>query len=143
MSDLSPGDVALLEAQLPVGILMPDDQTMRLVHVKPGVIEAHVGPAAESVTTTDGLVFWFSEAATTDLKVNRVATLNLLAVSDFSPRMVPLLRGPVLATSQLAGHPDGLTLAQMKALHRESGPPVWWVNWVLHVRVERDRQHRT
>lgn len=120
MSDLSPEDIALLEAQLPVGILMPDDDTMRLVHVKPGVVEAHVGPAAEAVTTTGGLVFWFSAAAATGVKVNRVASLNLLAVSDFSPRTVPLLRGPVLAASQHAGHPDGLTLEQMTAL--QGGP---------------------
>jgi len=73
--------------------------------------------------------------------VNRMATLNLLAVSEFSPRTVPLLRGQVLITGQVAGQPDGLTHQQMKALRREPGP-VWWLNWVMHMRVERDEQRR-
>jgi hypothetical protein len=140
VSDLSPEDIALLEAQVPVGLLMSADETMRLVRVTRGVVEAHVGRAAESVTTADGLVFWFDTAADC-LAVNRMATLNLLAVSEFSPRTVPLLRGQVLITGQLGGQPDGLTHPQMKALRREPGP-VWWVNWVMHVRVERDEQRR-
>jgi len=140
VSDLSPEDVALLEAQAPVGLLMPVDETMHLVHVTHGVVEAHVGSSAESVTTTDGLVFWFDTSAA-ERGVNRMATLNLLAVSNFSARTVPLLRGPALVTGQHAGHPAGLTRHQMKVLRREPGP-VWWVGWMLHMRVERDRQHR-
>lgn len=92
MSDLSPDDIALLEAHVPVGLLMPTDETMRLVHITRDVVEAHVGAAAESVTTTDGLVFWF-DVGSGNLAVNRMATLNLLAVSSFSARTVPLLRG--------------------------------------------------
>jgi len=140
MSDLSPEDVALLEAQVPVGLLMPADETLRLVHITHGVVEAHVGASAESVTTTDGLVFWF-DAAAGNVAVNRMATLNLLAVSDFSARTVPLLRGTALVTGQHAGHPAGLTLHQMELLRREPGP-AWWVGWILHMRLERDRQHR-
>ena len=140
MSDLSPEDIALLEAQVPVGLLIPADETMRLVHITHGVVEANVGLSAESVTTADGLVFWF-DAGTDCLAVNRMATLNLLAVSEFSPRTVPLLRGQVLITGQVAGQPDGLTHQQMKALRREPGP-VWWLNWVMHMRVERDEQRR-
>lgn len=122
MSDLSPEDVALLEAQVPVGLLMPVDETMRLVHVTRGVVEEHVGASAESVTTTDGLVFWF-DAGAGNRAVNRMATLNLLAASDFSARTVPLLRGPALVTGQEAGHPAGLTHHQMKVLRvdRHSG----------------------
>ena len=97
MSDLSPEDVALLEAQVPVGLLMPVDETMRLVHVTHGVVEEHIGVSAESVTTTDGLVFWF-DAGAGNRAVNRMATLNLLAASDFSARTVPLLRGAALVT---------------------------------------------
>jgi hypothetical protein len=140
VSNLGPEDVALLEAQVPVALLMPADETMRLVPVAPGVVEAHVGLSAESLTTADGLVVWFDVSAD-DLPVNRMATLNLLAVSDFSPRTVPLLRGQVLITGQVAGLVAGLTHHQMKVLRRESGP-VWWVNWVLHMRVERDEQRR-
>lgn len=140
MSDLSPEDIALLEAQVPVGLLIPADETMRLVRISRGVVEAHVGRSAESVTTADGLVFWFDTAADC-LAVNRMATLNLLAVSEFSPRTVPLLRGQVLITGQLGGQPDGLTHPQTKVLRRDPGP-VWWVNWVMHMRLERDTQRR-
>ncbi|MGJ6127487.1 hypothetical protein QN239_33440 [Mycolicibacterium sp. Y3] len=140
MSDLSPEDVELLEAQVPVGLLMPADETMRLVHITRDVVEVHVGAAAESVTTADGLVFWFG-AGSGNLAVNRMATLNLLAVSGFSARTVPLLRGIALVTGQNAGRPAGLTDDQMEALSRESGP-VWWVNSILRMRVGRDRQHR-
>lgn len=140
MSDLSPEDVALLEAQVSVGLLMPADETMRLVHLTHGVVEEHVGASAESVTSTDGLVFWF-DAGAGIRAVNRMATLNLLTASDFSARTVPLLRGPALVTGEHAGHPAGLTHHQMNVLRREPGP-AWWVGWVLHARVERDRQHR-
>lgn len=140
MSDLSPEDIALLVAQAPIGILMPDDATIRLVALTPGVVEAHVGLAAEPVTTLDGIVFWF-DASGSNLPVNRMAILNLLAVSNFSARTVPLLRGCVLATGQRAGRPEGLTVEQMKALQRES-EPAWWVHWVMHMRVEGDRQRR-
>jgi hypothetical protein len=140
VSGLSPEDIALLEAQAPVGVLVPADETMRLVHVTRGVVEAHVGRSAESVTTADGVVFWFDTAAEC-LAVNRMATLNLLGASEFSPRTVPLLRGQVLVTGRRGGEPDGLTHPQMKALGRECGP-VWWVNWVMHMRVERDEQRR-
>lgn len=140
MSDLSPEDIALLEAQVPVGLLMPADETMRLVHITGDVVEVHVGTAAESVTTADGLVFWF-DAGSGNLAVNRMATLNLLAVSRFSARTVPLLRGAALVTGQHAGHPAGLTDDQIEALGREPGP-VWWVNSILRMRVGRDRQHR-
>ncbi|MEU0498075.1 hypothetical protein [Mycobacterium sp. NPDC006124] len=132
MSDLSPEDVALLEAQVPVGLLMPADETMRLVHVTRGVVETHVGASAESVTTADGLVFWF-DAGAGNLPVNRMATLNLLAVSEFSARTVPLLRGPALVTGRRGDHPDGLTQRQMQVLRREPGP-AWLVGWILHMR---------
>lgn len=139
MNRLSPEDNALLAAQVPIGILMPDDETTRLVRVTPGVVEAYVGPSAESVTTSEGIVFWF-DATQHMLAVNRMATLNLLAVSDFSPRTVPLLRGTTLVTGALVtGRPAGLTREQTKAFCRESGP-MWWLNWVMHWRVERDRR---
>ena len=140
MSDLSPEDIALLVAQVPIGILMPDDATIRLVALTPGVVEAHVGPVAEPVTTHDGIVFWF-DASRSNVSINRMAMLNLLAVSDFSARTVPLLRGCVLATGQRGGCLEGLTVEQMKAFQRES-EPAWWVHWVLHIRVEGDRQRR-
>ena len=137
---MSPEDIALLESQVPVGLLVAADDTMRLVPVTRGVVEANVGRSAESLTTADGLVVWFDVGADF-LPVNRMATLNLLAVSDFSPRTVPLLRGQVLITGQVAGQPDGLTHRQLKVLRREPGP-AWWVNWILHMRVERDDQRR-
>lgn len=140
MSDLSPDDIALLEAQVPVGLLMPTDETMRLVHITRDVVEAHVGAAAESVTTTDGLVFWF-DVGSGNLAVNRMATLNLLAVSSFSARTVPLLRGTALVTGQRAGNPAGLSDEQIEVLGRDPGP-VWWVTSILRMRVGRDRQHR-
>lgn len=140
MNDLSSEDVALLRAGVPIGILVPTDQTMRLVPIARGVVETYIGSSAESVTTPDGLVFWFDASADV-VAVNDMATLNLLAVSDFSPRTVPLLRGTVLITGQSAGNPDGLTHAQTKALRRESGPR-WWIGWMLHMRVEGDAQRR-
>ncbi|WP_131722468.1 hypothetical protein [Mycolicibacterium conceptionense] len=136
---MSPEDIALLKAGQPIGILLPTDDTMRLVPVTRGVVEVYVGTSAESVTTTDGPVFWFH--GSTDVPINVLATLNLLAVSDFSPRTVPLLRGAVLITGQFAGQPDGLTHPQTKALLQESGPR-WWKNWMLHMRVEGDAQRR-
>lgn len=139
MSDLSPEDIALLEAQAPVGLLIPADETMRLVHITHDVVEANVGAAAESVTTTDGLVFWF-DAGSGNLAVNRMVTLNLLAVSSFSARTVPLLRGTALVTGQRAGHPAGLSDDQVELLGRDPGP-VWWVTSILRMRVGRDR-HR-
>lgn len=142
MTGLSPADRALLAAQLPVGILIPDDETVRLVHVIDGVVETYVGPSAESVTGNEGHVFWFN-AAQSMLPVNRMATLNLLAVSDFSPRTAPLLHGTILVTAALnAGKPAGLTSRQINALRRENGP-LWWLNWVMHVRVERDCHRRS
>lgn len=140
MSDLSAEDFALLEAQVPIGIYMPDDATIRLVAITSDVVQTHVGPAAEPVTTNEDIVFWF-DASGAGFAVNRMATLNLLAVSNFSARTVPLLRGRVLATGQRAGRPHGLTHAQTKAFRRES-EPVWWVNWVLFTRVQRDRRRR-
>ncbi|MBY0291299.1 MAG: hypothetical protein K2X52_29790 [Mycobacteriaceae bacterium] len=140
MSDLTPEEIALLEAEVPIGILMPDDATMRLIPVFHGVVETHVGSAAESVTTNNGIVFWF-DVTTTDRQVNRMATLNLLAVSNFSARTVPLLRGPVLATGQLAGRPYDLTHEQTRAFRRES-EPVWWVNSVMYLRVKADERRR-
>lgn len=140
MTNLSPEDIDLLEAQVPIGILMPDDETLRLVAVTAGVVEAHVGTTAESVTTNDGIVFWF-DASDANVAVNRMATLNLLAVSEFSARTVPLLRGTVLATGHLAGRPQGLTLKQTQTFRQES-EPTWWVNWIMHMRNERDRQRR-
>lgn len=136
---LSAEDVELLGAGVPFGILVPADGLMRLVPVVGGVVDALVGASAESVTTSDGLVFWFEGSA--DVAVNEVATLNLLSVSEFSPRTVPLLRGVVLITGRLAGGPGGLTHAQTKALRRESGPR-WWKLWMLHMRVEGDAQRR-
>ncbi len=59
MTSLSPEDIDLLRSQVPIGILMPDDETLRLVAVTDGVVEAHFGTTAESVTTNDGIVFWF------------------------------------------------------------------------------------
>jgi hypothetical protein len=44
VSDLGPAGIGLLEAQVPVGILVPDDETMRLVAVTPGVVAEHVAP---------------------------------------------------------------------------------------------------
>ena len=140
MTNLSREDIDLLRAQAPIGILMPDDETLRLVAVTDGVVEARVGATAESVTANDGIVFWF-DASDANIAVNRMATLNLLAVSAFSVRTVPLLRGTVLATGHLAGRPHGLTRDQTKAFQQES-EPTWWVNWVMHMREERDRQRR-
>lgn len=140
MTDLIPEEIALLEADVPIGILMPDDATMRLVPVFHGVVETHVGPAAESVTTNNGIVFWF-DVTHTSREINRMATLNMLAVSNFSARTVPLLRGAVLATGQLAGQPYGLTHAQTRAFRRES-EPVWWVNSVMYLRGRADERRR-
>jgi hypothetical protein len=140
MTDLSPEDIALLEDDVPVGILMPDDTTIRLVPITHCVVESHVGLAAESVTTNNGIVFWF-DVANTDREVNRMATLNLLAVTNFSARSVPVLRGAVLATGQLAGRPYGLTHEQTRAFRRES-EPVWWVNSVMYLRVRAAERRR-
>lgn len=140
MSDLSPDEIALLEAQVPIGILMPDDANIRLVPVDDNVVETHVGPAAEAVTTNDGIVFWF-DVSSTGLAINRMATLNLLAVSNFSARTVPLLRGCVLAPGQRAGRPHGLTLEQTRAFRVEA-EPVWWVNSVMSIRGSTSGSHR-
>lgn len=118
MTSLSSEDVELLGAQVPIGILMPDDEALRLVAVTGGVVEAHVGTSAESVTTNDGVVFWF-DASDANIAVNRMATLNLLAVSGFSAHTVPLLRGTVLTTGHLAGRPQGLTRHQTKAFRQD------------------------
>ncbi|GAB5901243.1 hypothetical protein OKHIL_70520 [Mycolicibacterium mageritense] len=137
--ELSPEDVALLAAGVPIGILVSSDGAMRLVAIAHDAVEAYIGTSAESVTTNVGLVFWFHGSA--DVAVNEVATLNLLAVSGFSSRKVPLLRGVVLITGQSGGQPDGLTPGQIKALRRESEPR-WWKLWMLHIRVESDVQRR-
>lgn len=141
MSDLSPEEIALLEEGVPIGILMPDDANISLVPVDDDVVQTHIGPTAEAVTTNEGIVFWF-DASSTGLAINRMATLNLLAVSNFSARTVPLLRGCVLATGQLGGRPHGLTQEQTRAFRAEA-EPVWWVNSVMYVRDERDRRRRT
>ncbi|BBN50937.1 hypothetical protein [Mycobacterium avium] len=140
MRDLSPEEIALLEAQVPIGILMPGDATIRLVPVDDNVVQTYLGPAAEAVTTNYGIIFWF-DVSSTGLVINRMATLNLLAVSNFSARTVPLLRGCVLATGQRGGRPHGLTLEQTRAFRVEA-EPVWWVNSVMSVRGERDRWRR-
>lgn len=56
---------------MPIGILMPDDATMRLVPVFRGAVETHVGSSAESVTTNNGIVFWF-DATNTESQINRI-----------------------------------------------------------------------
>lgn len=141
MRNSNPDDIDLLAAQAPVGILSTADEFMRLVEIAPGVVTAHVGEAAESVTTGNGYVFWFSAAADA-LDVNRTATLNLHAVSDHSSRTVPFLRGDILITGLASdGGPAGLTIAQIQQMGTEP-EPTWWANWVLHVRYETDKQRR-
>ena len=140
ISRLSAQDIALLEALVPVGILVAPDETMKLVPIDAGVVAAHVGVSAESLTAQHGLVFWF-DAATNSLPINRLATLNLHAVSNFSIRTVPLLRGAVLITGMRAGHPEGLASEQIKALRTEH-EPAWLAGWLMHIRVERDKRRR-
>lgn len=69
----------------------------------------------------------------TGLVINRMAALNLLAVSNVSARTVPLLRGCVLATGQRGGRPHRLTREHTRAF-RVEGDPVWWVNSAMSVR---------
>lgn len=133
-------DLALLEAMVPVGILVPPDESMRLVPIHAHVVAAHVGHSAESLTVKHGLAFWF-DPAVDRLAVNRMATLNLIAVSAFSTRTVPLLRGAVLITGTCEGRPDGLSVEQMKALHSERRLG-WLVGWLMHIREEGDKQRR-
>lgn len=139
-NSLSTQDIALLEARVPVGILVSPDETMKLVPIRAGVVSAHVGVSAESLTVEHGLVFWF-DAATISLPINRMATANLHAVSTFSIRTVPLLRGAVLITGMHAGRPAGLSSEQIKALrtHRE---PAWVAGWIMHLRIEGDQRRR-
>lgn len=86
---LSAQDVAVLEALVPVGILVAPDESMKLVPVLGGgVVAAHVGASADSLTADHGLVFWF-DPATHSLPINRMATFNLHAVSAFSLRTGP------------------------------------------------------
>jgi hypothetical protein len=139
-SRLSAHDSALLEALVPVGILVSPDEMMKLVAIDPRVVAAHVGASAESMTAQHDLVFWF-DAATDSLPINRMATLNLHAVSNFSIRTVPLLRGAVLITGMCAGHPAGLSSAQIKALRNEH-EPAWLAGWLMHIRVEHDKRRR-
>lgn len=139
-SRLSTQDIALLEALVPVGILVPPDESMRLVPISADVVAAHIGPSAESLTAEHGLVFWF-DAATDLLPVNRMATLNLYGASQFSITTVPLLRGAVLITGMRAGQPDGLSSDQIKALRNQRGP-AWAAGWVMHTRVEGDKRRR-
>lgn len=139
----SPEDLALLNAGVPIGVLMPDSTTMRLVPIDNDVVAACVGPVAESVTSTNRVVFWFDPTAAAVAAVNTMATLNLLAVSHHSLRTVPLMRGPVLATGHDdRGRPQGLTLDQLRALGQDAAVPAWRMNWVLHVRIERDNHRR-
>ncbi|SOJ57035.1 hypothetical protein MSIMFB_04513 [Mycobacterium simulans] len=139
-SRLSTQDIALLKSLVPVGILVAPDETMRLVPIGVGVVAAYVGASAESLTAEHGLVFWF-DAATDLLPVNRMATFNLHAVSEFSIRTVPLLRGAVLVTGMRAGRPDGLSSDQIKALRSEH-EPAWLAGWLMHLRVEGDKRRR-
>jgi hypothetical protein len=132
--------MALLEALVPVGILVPPDDTMRLVPIGARVVAAHISPSAESLTAELGLVFWF-DTATHLLPINRMATFNLHAVSMFSLRTVPLLRGPVLITSIRAGHPEGLTSDQITALRNEP-EPAWAAGWLMRIRVHGDTRRR-
>lgn len=141
MRDRNPDDIDLLAAGVPVGILSTADEFMRLVEIKRGVVDALVGAAAESVTTGNGYVFWFSAAAV-GLDVNRTATLNLYAVSRYSVRTVPFLRGDVLITGLADdGGPARLTIPQIRQMGSDPEPR-WWSNWVLHVRYETDKQRR-
>ncbi|WP_204815313.1 hypothetical protein [Mycobacterium riyadhense] len=123
-----------------MGILVPPDESMKLVPIGAGVVAVHVGPSAESLTAEHGLVFWF-DAATDGLPINRMATLNLHAVSNFSIGTVPLLRGAVLITGMLAGQPDGLSSDQIKAL-RCQREPAWFAGWIMHIRAEGDKRRR-
>lgn len=136
----SADDVALLEALVPVGILVLPDETMKLVPIGAGVVSDHVGPSAESLTAEHGLVFWF-DAAASSLPINRMATLSLHAVSKLSLRAVALLRGAVLITGMRAGQPDGLTSNQIKALRNEPEPG-WVAGWLLRLRAEGDKRRR-
>ncbi|ETB37926.1 MULTISPECIES: hypothetical protein [Mycobacterium avium complex (MAC)] len=138
---LSAQDVAVLEALVPVGILVAPDESMKLVPVLGGgVVAAHVGASADSLTADHGLVFWF-DPATHSLPINRMATFNLHAVSAFSLRTVPLLRGTVLITGMRAGLPAGLTGEQIKALRNEP-EPAWLAGWLMRIRVARDNRRR-
>ncbi|PBJ65933.1 hypothetical protein BB737_10245 [Mycobacterium avium subsp. hominissuis] len=113
---------------------------MRLVPIGAGVVAAYVGGSAESLTAGHGLVFWF-DAATDLLPVNRMATLNLHAVSNFSIRTVPLLRGAVLITGMRAGQPAGLSSDQIKALRSER-ELAWVTGWFMQIRVGSDTRRR-
>lgn len=138
---LSAQDVALLEALVPVGILVAPDESMKLVPViGDGVVAAHVGASAESLTAEHGLVFWFAPG-TYSLPINRMATFNLHAVSAFSLRTVPLLRGTVLITGMRAGHPKGLTSQQIKALRNEP-EPAWLAGGLMGLRMKSDTRQR-
>lgn len=140
-SRLSAQDVALLEALVPVGILVPPDESMKLVPIiGGGLVATHVGESAESLTAEHGLVFWF-DPATNSLPINRVATLNLHAVSKFSIRTVPVLRGAVLITGMRAGQPDGLTPQQINALRNEP-EPAWVAGCLMGIRVKSDKWRR-
>lgn len=139
-SRLSAQDVALLEALVPVGIVVPPDETMKLVPISADVVITCVGASAESLTVEHGLVFWF-DPATPSNPINRMATLNLHAVSKFSIRTVPLLHGPVLITGMRAGRPDGLSFDQIRALRTER-EPAWVTGWLMHIRVEGDKRRR-
>lgn len=140
-SRLSAQDVALLEALVPVGIVVLPDETMKLVPINADVVITCVGASAESLTVEHGLVFWFDAAATDLNPINRMATLNLHAVSKFSIRTVPLLHGPVLITGMRAGRPDGLSFDQIRALRTER-EPAWVTGWLMHIRVEGDKRRR-
>jgi hypothetical protein len=138
---LSAQDIALLQSLVPVGILVAADESMALVPaVDEAVVAAHVGVSAESLSADHGLVFWF-DAATALAPINRMATLNLHAVSRFSIRTVPLLRGPVLITAMRAAQPAGLSPEQIKALRSEP-EPAWLAGWLMHTRVEADKRRR-
>lgn len=140
-SRLSAQDIALLEALVPVGLLVAPNESMKLVPViGDGVVAAHVGALAESLTAEHGLVFWF-DPATASLPINSAATFNLHAVSTFSLRTVPLLRGAVLITGMRGGQPDGLTSEQIKALRNER-EPAWLTGWLMSLRARSDNRRR-
>ena len=142
-SDLfTTAELALVGSPRPIALTVRPTGELSVVEVTPTVITAVVGgPHVDTVTGGEGIGFWFNAVDQHRHRVNKMATLLLLASARLSAHDVPLLYGPVLVASHdVVGGPAGLTKPQIRLLG--GGRLSLRARWTLQRRASRDGRRR-
>ena len=99
-------------------------------------------PNIEALSSSDGVYhYWLTASRRGGSRLNVPASKLLYAVSGFSARETPLLRGHIVITSSdPTGRPVGLTAGEMDALLARLGGLSGAAQWTLDRRFRRQQR---